>query len=289
VSAKWWRRAAGLGLVTCASVLGRSEARAENPADPAPATAPSAATADALLVVQNDSKVDLSFDIAQDGKSIPGCFWVLAGKQTTFALPAGKTRWAYSVSVMQLVGSVELIADQPKMLRCEAWTNRYGDDDAKCKLTAAPESPPEQDSERVLAESTLAFLGELAQKLADKDKKAVRPLVKLPLEVEWGGDKPGKRKLRNVLQLLQSKRQLGLDAERFAAAKGANAALRTGEADCEKKSVDWTKGRAALSCQRREVTLTLSATPPCGKGPAFDTWKLVDKGASWKLTARGTK
>jgi hypothetical protein len=289
VRARWWRRAAGLGLVVCANVLGNSEARAEDPPEPAPAPAPPTATADALLVVQNDSKVDLSIDFAQDGKSIPGCFWVLAGKQTTFALPAGKTRWAYSVSVMQLVGSVELVANQPKMLRCESWTNRYGDDDAKCKLTAAPDTLPAEDSERALAESAVAFFGQLDEKLGAKDKKALAELVKLPLEIEWGGDKPGKRKLRNALQLLQSKSHLGLDAERFAAAKGANAALRTGEADCDKKSVDWTKGDAALSCQRREVTLSLSATPPCGKGPAFDTWKLVNKGASWKLTARGTK
>jgi hypothetical protein len=283
-----WRRVAGLLSVGCAVSVTRLEARAEEPADPAPApTAPAAN--DALLVVQNDSKVDISFDIAQGGKSIPGCFWVLAGNKTTFALPAGKTRWAYSVSVMQLVGSVELVADQPKMLRCEAWTNRYGDDDAKCKLTAAPDPVPERDSERALAESALAFLTDLGDKLAQKDRKAAGALVKLPLQIEWGGDKPGKKKVRNTLQLLQSRARLGLDAERFAAAKSANAALRTGVADCEKKSVDFAQGEPALSCQRRQLTLTLSATPPCGKGPAFDTWQLVNKGASWKLTGRGTK
>lgn len=278
-----WLAAAGATLVSLTSSAG---------AQPAPdGGAPPAATAvahPARLVVENASNVDLAFDFAVDGKRVPGCFWVLAGKTTSFALPAEKVRWSYAVSVMQLVGSVELSADQPKKLSCKAWTNRYGDEDAKCELAPAPEALPAEDSSRALAESALGFLQTLGDALAKKDKKGIAPLVALPLELSWLGEKPGKKKLKSAAQLIASRAKLGLDGEWLARAKAAGGVF-SGADDCEKNAVDYTRGEPALECKGREVVVTWRQTPACDKARPLDTFRLVSTGSAWKLAEKGAR
>jgi len=212
---------------------------------------------------------------------------VLKGRSTTFALPAVKLRWSYAVSVMQLVGSVELTSSQPKMLVCKAWTNRYGDDDAKCTLAQAPETLPPQDSQEALAASAIGFLQGLNAALQKKDKKAIAPLVALPLDAEWAGKKQGKKKLKSLAQLLAARKYLALDDQLLESAKAASAKLRSGADDCAKTEIDWSAGDEALSCSGRKATLSLRATPACSEHRHVDSWTLGNRGAAWRLVAKG--
>ena len=255
---------------------------------PSPAPAPAQSPAPALLAVENGSNVDLAFELSVDGQKVPGCFWVLRGKSTTFELPAGKLTWSYMAAGMQLSGSAALAVDTPKMLRCAAAQARTGDEIAKCSPVAAPETLPAKDARAALLGQVVPFLEALKQKLATKDVKAVAPLIDAPLSVEWGGDKPGKKQVKTAKQLIELRARLEIDDPALAAAKARADDPRTGEDDCDQKAVDWSKGASALSCDGRDVSVRLRPSKPaCGKAPRIDTWTLRNPGGGWRFAGKG--
>lgn len=242
----------------------------------------------ARLVLQNDSKVDIGFELTLDGKAVPGCFWVMHGRSTTLALPPGKLRWSYSVGAIQLVGKLDLAGEQPKMLACSAWVNKLGQDDASCKLGEAPETLPPEDSLDVLADAVFAQLDALAGAFQKKDAKALASLGSFPMDVEWGGKKPGKKRVQKAKDALAHKAAYALDPKLFATAKLGRGGARTGVEDCEKKSVDWSAGEPALSCKGQEVTVTLSA-PACGSTAYANTWTFTNRSQTWQLFSKGVR
>lgn len=268
-------RAVVVGLFACAALAAPPSAAAD--------------AAGALLVIDNASNVDVAFELSVDGARVSGCFWALRGKTTTFAVPAGKLAWSYMLAGMQFSGKTELAAGAPKKLACAAGQARTGDEIAKCSPVAAPDSSAAPDATALLASSTFGFLEELRDKLEKKDSKALGPVMDPPFDVEWGGDKPGKKKVKSAKQLVELRAKLALDPKALAAAKAAGADPRTGEDDCEKKEVDWTRGEPALSCDGRSVTVALRPSAACAKTPRIDTWTLVNPGTGWKIQGKGLK
>ncbi|MBI3207093.1 MAG: hypothetical protein HYZ29_36485 [Myxococcales bacterium] len=273
-----------VALLVCCSItaLVGTASAADSPA-PAPAPAP------ALLAVENASNVDLAFELAVDGQKVPGCFWVLRGKSTTFELPAGKLGWAYMAAGMQLSGSAVLGADAPKMLRCVAAQARTGDEIAKCSpaTAPAPEALPAKDARAALLTQVVTFLEELKQKLDKSDAKAAAPMIDPPFAIEWGGDKAGKKQVKTAKQLIGLRARLELDAKALAAVKSRADDPRTGEDDCDKHEVDWSKGEPALSCDGRDVVLRLRPSKACGKAPRIDTWTARNTGGGWRFAGKG--
>ena len=249
---------------------------------------PDAKPEQARLVLQNDSKVDIGFELTLDGKAVPGCFWVMHGRSTTLALPPGKLRWSYSVGAMQLIGKLELAGDQPKRLKCKEWVNKYGQDDASCELSDAPDALPPEDSIDVLADAIFAHLEALAGAFQKKDAKALAALGSFPLDVEWGGKKPGRRRVAKPRDALAQKGAFALDAKVLATVKDRRGGALSGVEDCEKKVIDWSAGEKALSCKGQEVTVTLSA-PACGSTAYANTWTLSNHSSTWQLFSKGVR
>ncbi|MBK9000957.1 MAG: hypothetical protein IPM35_34990 [Myxococcales bacterium] len=249
---------------------------------------PSSATT-GLLSVANDSTVDVSFEFTAGGKRLPGCFWVLRGRSTTFELPRGHLTWSYSIGGAQFSGGADLSAGFPKMLRCATAQARLGGDVPKCEPASPASTPPPKDSQAMLVGATLGFLAELSQTLQRGEESAVAELIEPPFTVEWTGEVPGTRRVKSARHLLEVRSELALDPVALAAAKARGGDARSGEDDCGKNEVDWSKGEPALSCDGRTVSVALRPSAACGRFGHVDTWKLESSGDRWRLVGKGLK
>lgn len=236
------------------------------------------------FVVDNGASVDVLFQLTVAGKRLPGCFWVLHGRSTAFELPRGRLDWSYSSAGTQFTGSTQIAPGRPKMVSCRTAQARLTGDVAQCEPAIPPDALPPNDAGAALSGKVLGSLQDLALRLEQGDEAGVAELIEPPFEVA-GGER-GPRRVKNARQLLEVRAQLELDAKALAAAKARGGDARTGEGDCAKNAVDWSKGDPALSCDGHEVTVALSSSA-CS--PRVNTWKLRNSGPGWVLVGKGSK
>lgn len=210
----------------------------------------------------------------------------LRGRTTTFELPRGRLLWSYTMAGTPFSGEADLTMGLPRMLRCGTTQAGLRGDTASCEPAPAPETPPPDDASAALAGSVLGFLEQLARDVEREDLTALGASIEPPLDVEWEGESPGSRRVKHARHLLEVREHLGLDPKVLAAAKARTADLRTGEADCVKHEIDWSKGGPALTCDGRDVSVTLSAGPDCGNIRQMSTWKLRNASHGWQLVGK---
>ena len=241
------------------------------------------------LVVENGSSVDLSFEFTAAGERVAGCFWVLKGRSTTFELPSGDLEWAYTISGTRYSSRAVILTSHPSALSCRTTQARLGGDVATCESADAPAVLPPQDSIATLTDATFGFLEALGKQLQKGDEKSLGGLVRPPFDVEWAGETPGARRVKSARHLIEVREHLELDTQSLQAARARAADPRTGEDDCVKHEVDWSKGGPALGCEGRSVTLLLRPTAACGKFPHINSWQLTSEDRNWQLTGKGVK
>jgi len=242
-----------------------------------------------LLVIENASSNDLAFEMSVAGKRVPGCFWVLRGRTTTFELPAGPLSWAYSVSGTLLSGNTQLSSAHPQMLRCRLGQAGLGGDVAKCEPAVPPETLPPRDGMAVLSNAALGSLEELARVLEKNDPEPLSALLDPPFDVEWLDGTLQTRRVKSAKHLLEVREHLRIDAKALAGAKARAGDPREGEDDCAKNEVDWAKGGPALTCTGREIVVALRPSAACGPSRRVDTWTLRNPSSSWLLAHKGVK